>query len=1023
VPKHLADRIIRERAALEGERKQVTVAFCQLAEAERVAEQLGPAALRALLQQFIRLGQEEVHRYEGTVNQFLDDGFMAIFGAPVIHEDDARRAVLAALGIAQRMRAWRDAEQREVAAVPAVRIGINTGPVIVGRITETLQMEYTAIGETTRLAALLQQVADPDALLLSEATYLLVRDHVRAEPLELHLRTRSGPIHAYRLIGLRATGSLFDVRSRRLAEFVGRDRELAALADLVEQVRGSQGQAVGLVGEPGMGKSRLLYEFHQAAAGEPAVFLEGRCVSYGAAIPYLPLLDIVRAQCSIGEGDSPAEMAEKVTSALRALGFAADESRPYLLQALGLSELAPALAPLSPEAIKTGTFDILRQMLLRTSRRAALVVVVEDLHWIDRTSEEFLASLVEQIAAAPIMLVTTYRPGYRPPWIDRSYATQITLRALASADSLRVVSSVGAGGALSGELSQTILHKAEGNPFFLEELARAIVERGEADQHIPATVQGVIMARIDRLPERMKRVLQTASVLGREIPLALLGRVWEEAGAVEPDLQELRRLEFVHARTGDETAYVFKHALTQDVAYESLLAARREVLHERAARALEELHAGRLEEVEGALAHHYGRTRETDKAVTYLVRVADKAARVYANTEAIAHLRAALTHVERLAEGLERDRRALEVVLRQAHSLYFLGRFRESVDLLLPQGERLERLGDARLAGAYYFWLAHMYSRLGNQQGAAASARRAIVDATRAGDDATVGKAHGVLALEGHWSGRTAEGVAHGEEAVRILERTGEGWWLGMAHFYLAMNYLPGGRFDGALAAAERARLVGIGIGDPRLQAYAAFITGWAQASRGESEAAIAACRRAVEQSPDPVSRVYATLFLGFAYLEAADTDQALGQLESAEVSLERFAFPQWRGLAQALQAEAHRLAGARDRADALARSSLETTTHAKYWYGVGFARRALGRAAADEQRLDAAGTELEEALRVFESIQADFEAARTRLDLAAVARARGDSDRAREYLALARQAFESVDAPLYVARAAAGVT
>ncbi len=420
-------------------------------------------------------------------------------------------------------------------------------------------------------------------------------------------------------------------------------------------------------------------------------------------------------------------------------------------------------------------------------------------------------------------------------------------------------------------VSAAIVEKGEGNPFFLEELARTVVERGADSRAIPDTVQGVIMARVDRLSEVAKHVLQTASVLGREVPLQLLDRVWR-GGEYALELGELCRLEFLYEKPGaDEPAVIFKHALTQDVTYDSLLARTRRELHLRTAEALAGLYGDR-DDLAATLAYHYARTDLVDEAVRWLIRAADRAAQLYANAEAVLHLDLAARRLQRLPEGPDRDRRMLDVALRHAHSLYFLGRFRESVEVLLPHEAPLARLNEPALTATYSFWLAHMHSRLGDQRRACDNAARAIAAATRAGDEETLGKAHGLLALEGHWSGNTADGISHGRKSVDLLRaHPQQRWWLGMTHFYLAMNHLVQGDFEAALAEANSADAIGKEIGDPRLQTYAAFTVGWVEATRRNDAAAVAACQRGLEQAPDRVSRAYASMILGLALIGQED--------------------------------------------------------------------------------------------------------------------------------------------------------
>jgi class 3 adenylate cyclase len=423
-PKHLAEKILTSRSALEGERKQVTVLFCDLANSTALAERLGPETMHTVLNHFFELALAEVHCYEGTINQFLGDGFMALFGAPLAHEDHARRAVLAALGVQQRLR------QAGVEAEPltggtedaplqqlSVRMGLNTGLVVVGSIGDNLRTDYTAVGDTTNLAARLQQLAEPGTILLSETTARLVRSEVRLEALEpVQVKGKTEPVVASRVLGSRPRRSPLAGREERaLSPFVGRERESTTLHELLTQVEAGQGQVVGLVGEAGVGKSRLLFEFRQRLRDRRVTYLEGRCLSYGSAIPYLPLMDILRSNAGITESDGPETIAAKVCTSLQEVGLDPEEGALYLLQLLGIKEGTESLAILSPEAIKTRTFATLRQMSLRGSQRQPLILAVEDLHWIDQTSEACFASLVESLAGSPILLLCTYRPGYRPP--------------------------------------------------------------------------------------------------------------------------------------------------------------------------------------------------------------------------------------------------------------------------------------------------------------------------------------------------------------------------------------------------------------------------------------------------------------------------------------------------------------------------------------------------------------------------------------------------------------------------------
>ena len=592
-------------------------------------------------------------------------------------------------------------------------MGLNSGLVVVGSIGDNLRMDYSAIGDTTNLASRLQQRAEPGTILVSETTSRLVQGSIQLEALApVEVKGKPDPVSLYKVVGTLPRRSPIVSRGERiLSPFVGRDRELVTLEALLAQVEAGQGQVVGVVAEAGGGKSRLLYEFRQRLQDKRVTYLEGRCLSYGSTMPYHPLIDVLCHNCGISETESPETIIEKVRFALQEVDMDPEESAPYVLQLLGVKEGTKSLAVLTPEAIRTRTFETLKQMGLQGSQQRPLIFEIEDVHWIDKTSEAYMASLVESLAGAAILLLTTYRPGYRPPWIDKSYATQLSLRSLTPQDSVTVVHSTSHHAALPASLEHRIIEQAEGNPFFLEELTRAVIEQGAlpTDVIVPDTIQGVLSARIDRLPEAHKRLLQTASVLGREFSPRLLAAMWEGSGLLESLLLELKRLEFLFERTGaDEPLYVFKHALTQEVAYASLLTGHRHALHAAAGQALEVLYAGRLDEVHDRLAYHYAHTDQAAKAVAYLTLVATKATRQYAHAEAVPSLQEALRHAEQLAVA-QRDHQVLDLVIRQGESLFWSGRRQELVTLFQHYQERLERLQTPVLAGRYYYWLAMTY--------------------------------------------------------------------------------------------------------------------------------------------------------------------------------------------------------------------------------------------------------------------------------------------------------------------------
>jgi class 3 adenylate cyclase/tetratricopeptide (TPR) repeat protein len=1022
-PPHLAEQVFRSRLAVEGERKQVTVLFCDLVGSTALADRLGPETMHVLLNRFFELALAEVHRYEGTINQFLGDGFMALFGAPVAHEDHARRAVLAALGLQKQIREHQADLGESYGADWTVRMGLNTGWVVVGGIGDHLRMDYTAVGDTTNLAARLQSLAQPGTVLVSETTARLLEGTVEIEALEpAFVKGKAEAVQAYRVLRAAADiGEQAALDGASLTPFVGRDRELSIVEELRDQAARGEGQLIGITGEAGAGKSRLLHELRKRWRDGGSVALAGRCLSYGSGLPYHPLIHLLRNVWRIGEADPPAAVADKVRAGVRSAGLDGAEPLSLLLRLLGGEDDTGLLDDLSPQALRTRTFATLRKLLLGLGRGRLLIVELEDLQWIDETSEDFLALFLEDLARVPVLLVATYRSGYHPRWLDRSYATQISMRNLTQGESRIVIETVlRRQGELPDDLIDAVLEKAGGNPFFLEELTKTLAEHGGSwsEVTVPDTVQGVLMARIDRLPEEHKRLLQTASVLGRELSPDLLGALWDQPGTLPPLLADLKRWEFLYeALTERGSTYLFKHALTQDVVYQSLLTTRRQALHAAAARAIETLHRDRLEEVYEELVYHYPKSGDAAHAIHYLSLFAEKAAGGYAHAEAARALREALT----LADGLpepERDRRTVELVLQLAESLLPLAKIPEMLTLFEEHRERAERLGDPSILGRFCFWLALTLSYLGQQQEAIRTAHHAIAAAREAGDEATEGKACYVLSRDGFWSGRFAEGLQYSLDAARLLEQSGGWWWQGQAYWVAGFNCFALGELDAAFDAMGRANTIWETLQDPRLDP--SWSTGYFHASLGDWEKGIEACRGGLERARDPLNTAAALGFLGHAYLVKGDLPRAAAALKDSIERLERAGMKQLLGWFSAYLGEALLAEGRLDEARDLASRGLTATLESDFQYGAGLAHRALGRIARAAGTPGDAREHLTEALTTFEALQVPFEAARTRQELAVLAHAEGDRDEALRQLRQAHRIFDELGVPRYIARSEA---
>jgi class 3 adenylate cyclase/tetratricopeptide (TPR) repeat protein len=1020
---HCGAPLRSEEPPEQGERRPVTVLFCDIVGSTGLAERLGDEAAHRVLGRFVDIAVGEIERYGGTVDKFLGDGLLALIGVPRAFEDHAQRAVLAALGLRQRLRdAWPD---DELGPPPQTRMGINTGTVVVGTLGVGRHVDHTAIGDAANVAARLQAAADPGDILVSDATAQRVGATARLAPLgALSLKGRTVPVVAHRLLGVGARRSPLDGVDRRdLTPFVGRDRELDGLREAVAVVRGGRGRAVSLVGEPGLGKSRLVLELRRDLGGEPVTFLEGRCVSFGATTPYGPLADIVRANAGIAADEAPDSTAGKVRLALAEVGMDAEALGAFVLHAIGAAA-DEGLDRLSPEAVRDGVFRTLLAMCLEGARRRPLVLAVEDLHWIDPTSEAFLGALATELEDARILLLGTHRPGYRPPWAELGWSSAITLQPLGRADSRRVVRAIIGPAAAETSVEDVILRRGEGNPFFLEELSRGIgagADRWSAAD-VPESVQGVLMARIDRLDAEPRRVLQTASVLGRDFSPRLLGAVWRGSGELDHHLATLQRLDFVYESAGGgRPRWAFTHALTQDVAYGALLSDRRRSLHRAAAEALAELPEEAADGLDESLALHYSRAEMHEPAVRHLRAAAARSARRHAHEEASQALVLALDHVGRLgaeAPGSE----ALELTLQLADSLYFLGRFAESRERLDAVHERV---GDADpgTAARFHFARGLVASHAGATEDAVRDADAAWSLAEAARDDRTLGLAEYVRCRETFWHSRLEEAIRHGERGASLLDAVGERWWEGQLRLFLNLAFAHAGDLGAALASIERGRTIGDELGDVRLQSYSQWNVALVEATRLETDRAIAAATRAVEMSPDPLNTAFSTGALGFALLEHGDPEGAIPWLEKSAGMLYRFGVLRTAGWMQGYLAEARLGAGDLRGAHAEASAALVTSRTTGHLWSAGRALRALGRTSLAGADLDDARDELAQALGTFESFGGHLDAAIVRVDLASLATAERDQSALSAHAERARDAFAALSAPRWVERLEAGAS
>jgi len=1013
-PRHLAERILNSRSALEGEHKRVTVLFCDIVESAALAERLGRERMHDLLQRFFDVALEEVHHYEGTINQFLGDGFMALFGAPLALEHHERQAALAAVAVHDRVRAQLTAAT-EVAGL-ILRTGINTGLVVVGKIGDNLRMDYTAVGDTTNVAARLQAAAERGGILMSAATWERARDVVESRPEgPIALRGRAEPVIVHQVTGPRARATRG--QSRFLTPFVGRAHELFELHEALEHAGRSRGQAVSLVGEPGMGKSRLLMEFRRTLADRDVLCLDGACLSYGSAIPYLPILDLLRGAFGIVEADTPGSMATKAAKALEDLGTDPATAVPYVLHLLGVKEGTAPLETLSPAAIKSRTSEVLRQLVLRASRRRTLVIAIEDMHWIDQASEEFLSDLVDVLPAAAMLFVATYRPGYSPLWLQRSYATQIALRRLADDEALALVRHVAATGDADVDAG-TLVARGEGNPLFLEELVHAVGRASRDDPgSIPETLLGVLTARVDRLSEDAKELLQVAAVIGRDFSPTLLSRIVNDPPGLEARLRELTQLEFLCQLTvGPEPEYAFKHVLTRDAVYQSLLERRRRATHSAVRQALERQYTGRVAEVVELLAYHSDLGDDDERAVDYAIQAAERAQRRWANTEAVAFFERALTRLRTMPDTTHNRLRRIDAITKQSEVLFALGRHRDHVAVLESIRDLVETTADPPRRATWYYWLGFLQSLTGARpEVAIANCRTASELSERAGLQTIRAYADTGLAQAYVIAGELRPAVEAGERALAVFESHGDAWWASRALAQLspAANYL--GAWEQGLQYCRRMMELGTAVDDLRLKVSALVRTASTHVHRGDASMALRLCDEAVALNPTPFDAAAVQAVRGYALVKGGDLAEGAARLTDALAFYRRSQLRYtWASFSLWL-ADAHARRGAPEAARGVLDEVLGMALELGYRHVEGVARRLMAEVMATTDSARAA-----EHLRAAETILRERDA---RNELAKAWVARACLDRAAPHRGLLTQALElfrelgTVDEPVRVER------
>ena len=939
-PRHLAERILTSKVALEGERKQVTVLFGDLKGSMELLADRDPEEARKILDPVLELMMEAVHHFEGTVNQVMGDGIMALFGAPIAHEDHAVRACYTALRMHESLNRYAENVRRTHGVNVQIRVGLNSGEVVVRAIGSDLHMDYTAVGQTTHLAARMEQLALPGSILLTPSTLGLVEGYVAVKPLgPVPVKGLAEAVEVYEVMGAGAARTRLQASAARgLTRFVGRDTEVERLCQALENAQKGHGQVVSLVGEPGVGKSRLFYEFTRSHRTHGWLVLESGSVSYGKATPYLPLIDLLKNYFKIDARDEARAIRVKVTGNVLTL----DESlKEAVTPTLWLLEALPPDDPflsLDPPQRRRLTLDAIKRILLRESRVQPLLLVFEDLHWIDSETQAFLDSLIDSLPATQLLLFVNYRPEYRHGWGGKSYYTQLRVDTLPPESAQELLLGLVGNDATLEPLKRFLIERTEGNPFFLEESVRSLVETqvlvGERGAYrlagaspsvqVPATVQAILAARIDRLEPELKQILQTAAVIGKDVPFVLLQAVADSADEhLRHGLSRLQTGEFLYETSlFPDLGYTFKHALTHEVAYGSLVGDRRRALHARIVDALVRLFPDRLMEHVERLAQHAVRAEMWEDAVAYLPEAAAKAVGRGANKEAVLYFDEALHAIGKLPEArasVERvidlrlelrntllalvdlpraldcvreaetcavslgDRERLARVLtHKTHSLWLVGEYEGAIDAGQEALTLAREIGDFSLTVAATQYLGQVYRTVGDYPQAIALFRRNIAATEGRRTTERLGMhalpavlSRGFLSDCLSLTGEFAEGAIQGRDAQRIAEAAGHPFSIVSAYGASVLLYVRKGDLDIAIPLLIRTldlcRVWNVGIWVPETTAA----LGLAYALAGRRDEALVVLEEVVHQ-------IFTRVFTGPAVAAVSQAYLLTGNVEIA---------------------------------------------------------------------------------------------------------------------------------------------
>jgi len=921
LPKGLTEKILARKEKIEGERKQVTVLFCDMVGFTSLAEKMEHEELYVLVDQIMEILIHQVHAYEGTVNKMTGDGIMALFGAPIALEDAPQRAIRSALAISRELNKFGDRWKREKGIPPLqMRTGIHTGPVVVGTLGSDLRVEFSAVGDTVNLASRMEGLAEPGTILVSEETYRLTEGLFWFESAgERRVRGKEKPVKAYRVVAPSSTRTRFEVSAEKgLTSFVGRERELELLRDGFERSREGRGQVFSIVAEAGVGKSRLLYEFRKTVANEDLMIREGRCLSYGRGMAYHPLIEIIKSSFEIREGDEEAEVKKKVREGLKNLEIEEGAYLPFLLELLSVKDSGIEKIRMSPDARKDRIMEAFKRIMLKLASARPLIMAFEDLHWMDKSSEETLHSFLEMIPGARILAIFTYRPEFVPAWNSRSYHNQITLNRLSNRETITMVMHLLGNRNLSRELEELILEKTEGVPLFIEEFIRSfrdlkiMVKRNHHYQlahnfksvAIPSTIQEVIMARVDSLPEGARDLLQTASVIDREFSHELVKRA---SGLPEPELLSrlsiLKNAELLYEKDiYPQSTYIFKHALTREVVYDSLLTRRKKQLHERVGEGIEQLHRNHLSEHADVLAEHFIKSENFEKGAEFAKLSGKKARKRSAYSEAISYTYKELFCLEKLPETPAVQTRIMNARVTLANYCMNLNDHVEAFEVVSPIADLALRLNYRRglpsiytAIGSYLLFVEEDYPQ------GIEYLYQALEFSEEVKDFFSLWNACYLLGTALSWNCEFQKSLDYFQKSLDLSVAAQNPMGITSAKINTGVNYLFQGKIDRAHEISREALGIGEESGDIYIKGMAHSCYGTTSYYRGFFEEAEDHLLRGIgfcEKTTHFTWGSWASAFLGDMYFDLGRYEKSIEAYHKAFSFLEKKRFgPSWLAL------------------------------------------------------------------------------------------------------------------------------